>query len=251
MWDKTQLLRISATLLFAISVVLLAYGLVNYALQLPVFKLRSVQLTYAPQKVDLGQLNQIVKHTVGGGFFTVDLEKTRRTFEQLPWVRKVSVRRHFPWSLEVTLEEHVPMARWNGVALVNTFGEVFVGQSELVLPEFNGEPDSSIQVAGMYVELSKQLEVLNRNITQINLSPRFAWQVKLDDGMQLALGREQVKQRMARFVAVYPYSIANLSHKTGYVDLRYRNGFSVNQMIAGSMSGGAKSESKKHSASRV
>ena len=135
MWDKPQLLRISGTILFAISLVLLAYGLLHYAMKLPVFKLRAVQLTHTPRQVDLNQLNQVVRQVAGESFFTVNLEKTRYSFEQLPWVRKVTVRRHFPWGLEVTLEEHVPLARWNGVALVNTYGEVFVGQSRLPLPE--------------------------------------------------------------------------------------------------------------------
>lgn len=248
MWDKPHLLRIGATLLFGISLVLLAYSLLHYALQMPVFKLRTVQLTHTPQQVDLNQLNQVVKQTAGGSFFTVDLEQTRRSFEQLPWVRKVSVRRHFPWSLEITLEEHVPMARWNSVALVNTHGEVFAGQSSLPLPEFNGEPDTSMQVAGMYVAMSRQLEVLHRSIAQINLSPRFAWQLRLDNGMQLELGGEQMQQRLARFVAVYPYSLATMARRANYVDLRYRNGFAVSQM---NTAGNTKVESRRNSGSKV
>jgi cell division protein FtsQ len=248
MWDKTRLLRIIATLLFGISLVLVAYTLARYAMQLPVFKLRSVQLTYAPQQVDVNQLNQVVKRTVGGSFFTVDLEQTRRVFEQLTWVRKVSVRRHFPWGLEVTLEEHVPIARWNGTALVNTYGEVFAGQSKLDLPDFNGEPDTSAQVAEMYAVFSQQLAGVQRSIKEINLSPRFAWQLKLDNGLQLELGREQIKQRMERFVAVYPYSLATMTGKFNHVDLRYRNGFSASQLSSLS---GNKTEFKRHSVSRV
>jgi len=227
MWDKPHVLRMGTFVLIGISAVLLVYSLLHYAMQLPVFRLRAVQLTHAPQQVDVNQLNQVVKRTVEGSFFTVDIELTRRAFEQLPWVRKVSVRRHFPWSLEVTLEEHVPLARWNDVALVNTYGEVFAGQSKLVLPEFNGEPEMSAQVADMYVAMSKQLGVLQRKIVQVNLSSRFAWQLKLDNGMQIELGREQMQQRLERFVAVYPYSLATLSRKIGFVDLRYRNGFAA------------------------
>jgi cell division protein FtsQ len=250
MWDKPHLLRISATLLFGISLVLLTYSLMHYALQLPVFKLRTVQLTNAPKQVDLIQLNQMVKRAVSGSFFTVDIEQTRRSFEQLPWVRKVSVRRHFPWGLEVTLEEHVAMARWNSVALVNTYGEVFAGQSKLPLPDFNGEPDTSMQVADLYVKFGQQLAAVQRSITQISLSPRYAWQLRLDNGMLLELGREQVQQRLARFVAVYPYSLAPMAHKLNYVDLRYSNGFSANQLSAASGTIGMKI-AKKNSESRV
>jgi len=248
MWDKPHLLRISATMLFGISLVLVAYSLTHYALQMPVFKLRTVELTHTPQQVDLNQLNQVIKRTVKGSFFTVDLEQARRSFEQLPWVRKVSVRRNFPWSLEVTLEEHVPMARWNGVALVNTYGEVFDGQSNLPLPEFNGEPDTSAQVAGMYVAMNQQLAGLQRSIAQISLSPRFSWQLRLDSGVVLKLGREQVQERLARFVAVYPYSLATMTRKINYVDLRYHNGFAVNQMSAADK---IKTENKRISGSRV
>jgi len=247
MWDKPHLLRIGATLLFGISLALVAYAVMHFALQLPVFKLRTVQLTNTPQQVDINQLNQVIRKTVNGSFFTVDIEKTMHSFEQLPWVRKVSVRRHFPWGLEVTLEEHVPMARWNNVELVNTYGEVFEGQSNLPLPEFNGEPDSSAQVAGMYVAMNQQLAVLQRNIAQISLSPRYSWQLRLDNGMLLELGREQMQQRLQRFVAVYPYSLALMAHKVNYVDLRYRNGFAVNQ----SAGTGMKLDSKRNSGNRV
>lgn len=250
MWDKPHLLRISATMLFGVSIVLLIYSLSHYVLQLPVFKLRTVQLTNAPKQVDLVQLNQLVKRAVSGSFFTVDIEQTRRSFEQLPWVRKVSVRRHFPWGLEVTLEEHVAMARWNGVALVNTYGEVFVGQSKLSLPEFNGEPDTSLQVATSYTTFSKQLAAVQRSIAQINLSPRYAWQLRLDNGMVLELGREQMQQRMSRFVAVYPYSLVPMTNRLAYVDLRYRNGFSVNQLSVANSSVGMKM-ARKNSESRV
>ncbi len=249
MWDKPHLLRIMTIMLVVGSLLLLAYSVMNYALQLPLFKLRTVKLTNTPQQVDVNQVSRLVKRAVGGSFFTVDLEQTRRTFEQLPWVRKVSVRRHFPWGLEVTLEEHVPMARWNNTDLVNTYGEVFAGKSKLLLPDFIGEPDTSMEVAGMYVALSQQLGELQRSITKINLSPRFAWQLQLDNGMTLELGREQMQQRLARFVAVYPYSLAMMARKVSYVDLRYRNGFAAS-LLPGSLVG-VKNEARNNSASKV
>ena len=49
--------------------------------------------------------------------------------------------------------------------------------------------------------------------------------------MVLELGREDMQQRLARFVEVYPYSLAALQDKVKYVDLRYRNGFAVSGLI--------------------
>ena len=227
MWDNAPLLRSIANALFGLSLVLVLYGVARYVLGLPVFPLRAVVLTAAPQHVSSEQLEKVVREQVSGNFFTVDLERTRQAFEQLPWVRKVSVRRKFPWSLELEVEEHVALARWNGTALVNTHGEVFAAACEQVLPAFIGQPDSSQQVTQMYGDLNAALQPMQRQITQLSLSPRFAWKVKLDSGMELELGREQMQERLARFVAVYPYSLAMLARPVNRVDLRYRNGFAA------------------------
>lgn len=234
MWDKPQALSQLANALFGISLLLALYGAVHYTVHLPIFPLRAVQLEAAPQRVDAAQVESIVRNELRGNFFTVDLESTRKAFEKLPWVRKASVRRQLPWRLEVELEEHVALAHWNGTTLVNTHGEVFAAESEQALPGFIGQPDSAAEVAQMYGAFDKQLAPLGQQIAQISLSPRRAWQLRLHNGMVLELGREQPQQRLARFVAVYPYSLATMQRKINYVDLRYRNGF------AAYMPGGAK-----------
>lgn len=227
MWDNAPLLRTIANLLFGISLVLVLYGTVRYVLRLPVFPLRAVELTAAPQRVSAELIEKVVREQVSGNFFTVDMERTRQAFEKLPWVRRVSVRRKFPWSLEVEVEEQVALARWNGTALVNTHGEVFSAQTQQVLPVFVGQQDTSAQVTQMYRELNTGLQPLQQQITQISLSPRFAWQVKLDKGMVLELGREEMQERLSLFVKVYPYSLAAMVRPASHVDLRYRNGFAA------------------------
>jgi cell division protein FtsQ len=226
-WDNVPLLRFITHMLFGISLGLVLYGAARYVLRLPVFPLHAVELVAAPQRVATEQIEKIVRDQLSGNFFTVDIERTRQMFEQLPWVRKVSVRRKFPWSLEIEIEEQVALARWNGSALVNTHGEVFVARTEQVLPAFIGQPDSAAQVTQVYGELNVALQPLQQQIAQISLSPRYSWQVRLDGGMVLELGREQMVQRLARFVAVYPYSLAAMERPANHVDLRYRNGFAA------------------------
>lgn len=245
MWDNAPLLRTIANSLFGISLLLALYGVGRYVLRLPVFPLNTVELKTAPRQVPMELIRRVVHEQVGGNFFTVDLDRTRRAFEQLPWVRKASVRRKFPWSLEVEVEEHVALAHWNGTALVNTYGEIFNAGTEQELPAFIGQPETSVQVAEMYGELSVALQPLQQQIAQLSLSPRFAWQVRLGNGMVLELGREQMQQRLARFVKVYPYSLATLAHALVHVDLRYRNGF------AAYLPDGAAVQDKRGSGNRV
>lgn len=245
MWDNAPLLRTIANLLFGLSVLLVLVGVARYVLHLGVFPLNEVQLREQPKNVPIELIERVVREQIKGNFFTVDLNRTRSAFEHLPWVRKVSVRRKFPWSLEVQLEEHKALARWNGNSLVNTFGEVFTEKTEQMLPAFFGQPNTSAQMTSMYDEFSKELLPLKQEVTQISLSPRFAWQLRLSNGMVLELGREQMQQRLERFVGVYPYSLSTQSNTVTHVDLRYRNGF------AAYLPNGVETQDKRTSGNKV
>lgn len=245
MWDKPESLRMVSSALFGICFVLILYGALHYTVRLPVFALRVVSISTAPRQVIPAHIEAIVRNELHGNFFTIDLERTRQAFESIPWVRKVSMRRHFPWRLEISLEEHVALAHWNEAELVSTRGEVFSAETDQLLPKFIGQPDSAAEVTQMYAAFTEQLAPLKQAITEISLSPRRSWRLRLNNGMLLELGREQLKQRLARFVTVYPYSIMPMQknyeflhaekapHKNGlqrraeYVDLRYRNGFAA------------------------
>ena len=234
MWDNAILLRSIANTLMAFSVLAALYGAGYYVVHLPgLFPLHGVRLNAAPQQIDTSGVLQAVREEVRGNFFTVDIERLKQSLEKLPWVRSVSIRREFPDRLAVQLEEHQVLARWNNGVLVNTHGEVFVAASRQVLPDFIGPDGNSFEVAQRYREFDQQLAALKLQITQLALTPRHAWQLRLSNGMTLELGREEMQQRLARFVTVYPYSLAAMRGSIKYVDLRYRNGFAVGGVVAG------------------
>jgi len=229
MWNNASLLRNIANALITFNVMAMLYGAVYYAVHLPgLFPLQSVRLSAAPQRVDAAEVLQVMRNEVQGNFFTVDIERLRQSLEKLPWVRNVSIRREFPRSSEVQLEEYQALARWNNSALVDRQGEVFVAESEQVMPDFVGQDGTAVEVTQRYEQFSQQLAALDLQVARLVLSPRHAWQLLLSNGMLLELGREDMQQRLARFVAAYPYSLAPIQSRVKYVDLRYRNGFAVN-----------------------
>lgn len=232
MWDNAALLRSISNALLVFSVLAMLYGAAYYLVHLPgLFPVRSVRLDAAPQRVVAAEVLAVARNEVRGNFFTVDIGRLRQALEKLPWVRSVTVRREFPDRLAVQLEEHQALARWNNSALVNAQGEVFSAASEQALPNFIGQTGDSHEVAQRYAEFSRQLAALNLQVTQLVLTPRHAWQLRLSNGTVLELGREEMQQRLARFVAVYPYSLANQASAVRYVDMRYRNGFAVGGMV--------------------
>jgi cell division protein FtsQ len=216
-----------ANMLYALAAVLLLYGVLFLVIHLPLFPLRQVDIKGDLHHVNREQVQFIVQRELKGNFFTFNINGVRAAFEKLPWVRSASVRRRWPDRLEVTLEEHRVLARWGGTALVNMQGEVFQAASDAVLPEFIGPPDSAREITDHYLTFSRMLVPLNLVPTRVVLSPRRALQLRLNNGLVLELGREQVEQRLAKFVRVYDQTILRLPQPPSYVDLRYPNGFAV------------------------
>ncbi len=227
MWDDAAILNRIARMFYGVAAALLLYGLGHHVLHLSAFPLREISLTGDIGHVTHEQVEDIVSRELRGNFFTVDLERTRAAFEKLPWVRTVNLRRHWPDRLEVAVEEHRPIARWGSVALVSAHGEVFEAAINSALPILNGPHGSAPEVVARLIEFERILEPIDRQVVQITLSMRRAWRVRLDDGMVLELGRENLEARLVGFVAAYPVALARLAHQPAYVDLRYSNGFAV------------------------
>jgi cell division protein FtsQ len=228
MWGNAALLKTLANALFVLSALAALYGVFHaFMHQTGLFPVRHVRLEAPLRQVDAGQVQTVVRSGVRGNLFTADIAQLRQSLEQVPWVRSVTIRREFPDRLAVRLEEHEALARWNGAAWVNTYGEVFGAEHAAALPDFIGPEGSSADVARQYAAFGAQLGALNLRITRLALTSRHAWQLHLDSGLVLELGREHMQQRLARFVAAYPHSIAAMRGSIRYVDLRYRNGFAA------------------------
>jgi cell division protein FtsQ len=231
MWDKPRLLNWIANLLFALSVVLFLYAILFVVVHLPIFPIREVKVDGQLAHVNREQIKLIVAKHLKGNFFTLDLIKTRDAFEKLPWARNVSVRRRWPDKLDVVIEEHQALARWGNIALVNTHGELFQAATDAELPVFYGPGDGVLEVTKNYGNYSQILNKADIKIAQVTLSPRRAWEIKTDKGLQIALGREQMDARLSKFASAYQSTLSKLNVKVIYADLRYPNGFAVRKPI--------------------
>jgi cell division protein FtsQ len=230
MWDNHQALASLANWVFALAALIVGYLISQLTIDSPVFPLKEVSLAGSGgslKHVTREQVDGVVRSAVVGNFFTVDLEATRKAFVKLPWVRTASVRRIWPQGLEVTLEEHMALARWGNDALVNFQGEVFSAVSDEPLPEFEGPEESASEMTRQYAVFKKMLRPLRQSIARMSLSDRRAWRVRLENGTVLELGREQMGVRLERYVRVHDTTIARLDQQLTYVDLRYPSGFAV------------------------
>ena len=239
MWNNHQALNLLSRLLITSVVIATLYVIGIRLTKPPFFPLQKINI-HAVKDVKTGheellnvtreQIERITRTEINGNFLSVNLTEVREAFVKLPWVRDVRVTRQWPDGLDVVLEEHHALAYWGSHALVNTYGEVFRVTVNRELPVFTGPKEASAkEVTRNYRRFSQILLPLHQSIIDITLTPRYAWRIRLNTGTLLELGRDEIEERLTRYVAVYNHSIARFNQEgpLAYVDLRHPNGFAI------------------------
>lgn len=173
-------------------------------------------------------LQETISERLRGGLLTADLHDLKQAAEDLAWVGHATVRRIWPDRLQVEVEEHRPIARWNRDGLVTAEGIVFrpgTGTVPAGLPLLEGEDRRAPEVVKRYAQWRDDLMLIGHLIQTLSVDPRGAWRVELVMGVELYLGTEGVDQRLARYIASATQLEA--AGQPLVVDLRYSNGFAV------------------------
>jgi cell division protein FtsQ len=146
--------------------------------------------------------------------------------------------------VKLYIVDQTPVALWNGDFLLNEFGKAFqadIDDLQEALPQFFGPEGSELVALENYTNLNGLLEYRGLAIDELVLSERFSWQLSLNDGVMLNLGREDRVKRVQRFMDVYPLIKSHIEQQSeeknnrkkqlkqavDYIDLRYDTGMAV------------------------
>lgn len=161
---------------------------------------------------------------------SIELETVRTALMTNAWVDQVTVRRHWPDRLEITITEQVPIAYWGDRALLNYRGELFRPGSIPViagLPVLDGPDETSEAVMRRYQELDQLFSGEGLNVTRLTLDERHAWRLWLQPSLEIVMGQGDVTQKLKRFLTVYRAELRSHIDKVERIDLRYGNGLAV------------------------
>ncbi|HEV2702701.1 MAG TPA: cell division protein FtsQ/DivIB [Steroidobacteraceae bacterium] len=194
------------------------------------------------------EVERAVKESVAGkGLVSVDLGKVRAAVRMLPWVDTVSVQRNWPRGLAVTIGEQVAAARWGDNGLINTRGDLFAHDAThipLELPRLSGPDGTQVSVVQRYFAMRDRLLEMGMRITALRLDARGAWELDLDNGVTVRLGRQQLDERFNTFVATAARIVAQRATDIAYVDMRYASGFAIGWRSAGAGAGKNKDDAR-------
>jgi len=193
------------------------------------FPIQSVKIEGEFDFLDKNQLRDQAIPVVNGGFFNVNLPDVRNVLVNLPWVEDVSVRRLWPDKLLVRVIEKQPVVLWGDNGVISTKGKLFtpLNKPTVELPHLTG-PQGQHKI--MLQELARMQAWLLETglyIKSVDLNARRSWTLKMTSGMELRLGREQMHERLNRFVSVYKETLEIEKREIKHIDMRYTNGFAV------------------------
>lgn len=164
-----------------------------------------------------------------GTFMSQDVDEIQGTITDLPWVAQASIRKQWPDLIKIYLVEHDAEAIWNGNSLLNVNGDVFnadVADLKEDRVKLYGPEGSNKDVLSTWKLVNPQLAPLGLKISSLVLNDRRAWQMILDNGIRLELGKESLDERVARFISLY-HRLGGKNQKISYIDLRYDTGAAV------------------------
>ena len=235
-----RLMHMAASLMFVSVIVGVLCAGVWALVRLPAFALTGITVLGEVAHNNAVTLRANVTSKLTGNFFTADLDRVRRTFESVPWVRTATVQREFPNRLRVTLQEHQPVAFWgddNDTRLVNSYGEVFeanVGDlDDDNLPRLSGPDSQSEQVLAMYLALEPVFKNMTLALKSLELTGRGSWRAHVGRHAVIELGRGNTQEVMAR-MQVMNQTLVQVTQKLGRkvsaiesADLRHENGYAL------------------------
>lgn len=181
-------------------------------------------------KVDETMLRNVIAESLDGGYFAVNVSAVQKAVESLAWVKSANVSRIWPDTISISVIEEQVTAVWAKGGLVNQQGAIIlplVTSYPLGLPIFDGPVGMERNMTEFYNDAKKAIEPIELEIITLTLDTRGAYKIELSNDIELLLGREQIHNRLERFVRVYRKVLVTRSAEIARIDMRYSNGLAV------------------------
>lgn len=217
-----------AGLLIAIAVT--AYNIYQRVLQQNLFPLKRVIIREPLRYGDMGEVSEIIRNHHQRDLMHMDVALLADEMQRLDWIAKASVYKRWPDAVEVELEERVPVVRWGGSAYLDAAGEPFsIPDNDKLRQLFtlHGPDGYEKQVLQYYQLIAPWLASQHLEIKELLLDQRLIWHARLDNGLDIILGRDQLNERLKKLAVVNAKVIEPYQRYIDAIDLRYHDGFSV------------------------
>jgi cell division protein FtsQ len=182
------------------------------------------------QYLSKNEIKIVLQPLVITGFFDADMQAIHTAVSTLPWVDTVTVKRIWPDAIDIKIREKKPYARWGKNSLITERGVIFTPKnieqfqnlSVVTGPEFQ-----QVKVLEIMKGIKTALADQSMELAEFSVNDRWAWKIKLANGMEILLGRNEQLKKLQRFLKTLAVLRQEQVDAMAIVDLRYPNGYAV------------------------
>ena len=217
---------------------------VDYVLQPQRFPTRHIDVIGNMPNSTSEQIVEAVAEVSASNILRVDIAKVAEAAESLPWVEDATIRRKWPDTLEVQINERVILARWNDTEYLDQLGTVISipELSDSSLPHLQGPETTALKVLEAYQSWNRVVANVDLEIKSVRLSERGSWEISvspfsLADGtiephvanepIRVIVGNNDMPKRSKRFLKLYAEIFQPVHEQVAVIDMRYPDGVSV------------------------
>ena len=172
----------------------------------------------------------LIDENVQTGFLTLDLPELNRKIVEQDWIRSSSIRRSWPATLIVNIEEEIPVARWGEQQLLNNVGDyidVINKDSVSHLPVIFSQAGDTKEIIKIYQLISELLGPVGLRIDEVESDNAGSWTLTVLSDIKIILGRDQLVEKLQRLQSVWLAELSSQEKNINVIDLRYPNGLAV------------------------
>lgn len=194
------------------------------------FPIQRIAIMGDLKHIDPRALEAALRPYMEENFFSVELPEVQQTAQSMAWIDAADVRKEWPNTLVVTLQERIPVANWGKNQFLSAKGEIFFAehvQPNPNLPTFIGMADQAALIARHYVQMQAVLKEAGLAIQALEMTDRISMTLQLGSGMTLVVDEKANLEKLQRFTAVYQLFSDEQRQQLLRVDLRYENGLAI------------------------
>lgn len=173
---------------------------------------------------------EIVAAFLPAGVFELDTRALRDRLVAESWIDAAAVRRRWPDTVEIRIAPEVPVARWQGDALLSSRGAV-IEPLEIIgvdsLPSLAGPPGSEEEVMRVFQVVTGVLRPLGVVVESLRRDAVGDVRVTTRRGVEIALGADRHGARLQRLATVLAGRLEGRLDDVARLDARYDNGIAV------------------------
>jgi cell division protein FtsQ len=173
---------------------------------------------------------ELISAEINEDFLQLDLMRLKAALETEPWIEHAALARRWPDALEVRITEQQPIARWGKEGFLNQRGEIIRVDNidELSeLPLLQGNEVDAGKIMQQYQDLSQLLRSRGLDVNALKCDNKKSWRLILKGNVDVAIGRDQVMEKMRRFITIYDQHLSTRWQEVVAIDVRYTNGVAV------------------------